>query len=120
MSAEEDSLPPAKNGSINRIPELNEGDRVLVETRGNYAPDRRLTVESEGTEASSTSILAFRQDNGGYVLSGYGTEYHLIVTGNEHWRRVDIVFDSSPDGQMVSNIDIVERAADEGEEDGDE
>jgi hypothetical protein len=113
MSAGENSgeVPPAREqfDEINTIPDLNVGDTVRVETAANYAPDRTLTVEEIGTEAQSGDILAFRGDDDGYVLSGYGTEYHLITTGTPHWQRVDIVFQSCPTGQSVSNIEILDR-----------
>lgn len=114
MSAENDDVPPAREqfDEINTIPELNVGDTVRVETVHDYAPDRTLTVEEVGTEAQSGDILAFRGEDDGYVLSGYGTEYHLITVGTRHWQRVDIVFQSDPTGQSVSNIEVLERAED--------
>jgi len=73
---EEDEIPPAKDGSINQIPDLSVDDRVRVETSGNYAPDRTLTVESIGSDKQSGGLLETRGEDPGYVLSGYGTEYH--------------------------------------------
>jgi len=87
---------------------FEEGDRVLVETKWDYAPDRTITVVEERSDINAPGIVSFRGDDDGYVLEGYGTEYHLITSGTPHWRRVDIVFDSQPEGQIVSNIEVLE------------
>jgi len=110
-SDKSDQIPPAREGEINQIPSLDVGDIILVETGFDYAPDRKLTVSEVGTSAQGGDIVSTRGDDDGYVLRGYGTEYHLITTGTRHWRRVDIVFDSRPEGQIVSNIEVLHRAA---------
>jgi len=117
-SSGSEQIPPVRDGEINQIPDLNEGDTVLVETKADYAPDRKLTVTETESDAKSQSIVAFRGDGDGYVLEGYGTEYHLITTGTPHWQRVDIVFASYPEGQIVSNIDVLNRSQDTGTERG--
>ena len=99
--------PPKVEGAINQIPDLDVGDKVRVETCYDYAPDRTLTVVEEGTDVNSACIFN-NPDSSGYVLEGYGTEYHLTTAGNQHWRRVDIVFKSRPEGQTVSNIEVIE------------
>jgi len=107
-------IPPARNeDEMNQIPALEVGDTVRVETRGDYAPDRTLTVTEEGTDVNARCLWN-NPDNEGYVLEGYGTEYHLTTSGTRHWRRVDIVFKSRPEGQIVSNIEIIDRSADAG------
>lgn len=107
---DDDELPPAKKGSINQILELSVGDRVHVETSGSYAPDRTLTVESIGSDKHPGGLLETRGEDPGYVLSGYGTKYHLITTGTPYWRAVDIVFPSQPVGQRVASVEVVEEA----------
>jgi len=106
---EASEVPPPKNdGDVNTILDLSVGDRVLIETRANYAPDRILIVTETESDAKSSDILAFRGDDDGYILEGYGTEYHLITTGTPHWQRVDIVFKTHPTGQTVSNIEVLD------------
>ncbi len=103
-----ESIPPARDeDEMNQIPDLDVGDKVHVETKWDYAPDRTLTVSEVDTDVNAQSIVATRGDDG-YVLEGYGTEYHLVTTGTLHWQRVDIVFQSKPEGQIVSNIEIIE------------
>jgi len=108
----EDEIPPAKEDSINQIPELSVGDRVYVETSGSYAPDRTLTVESIGSDKQSGGLLETRGEDPGYILSGYGTEYHLITTGTPYWRAVDIVYPSQPVGERVSSVEVIEEGND--------
>jgi len=62
---EEDEIPPAKDRSINQIPDLSVDDRVRVETSGNYAPDRTLTVESIGSDKQSGGLLETRGEDPG-------------------------------------------------------
>jgi len=64
--------------------------------------DRTLTVESIGSDKQSGGLLETRGEDPGYVLSGYGTEYHLITTGTPYWRAVDIV--CSPASQLDSAL----------------
>jgi len=49
---EEDEIPPAKDGSINQIPDLSVDDRVRVETSGNYAPTARSPLSRSGATSS--------------------------------------------------------------------
>ena len=108
-----EQIPPARNDEeMKQIPTLYVGDKVRVETRFDYAPDRTLTVVSDESDVNSDVLWGEMGGDDGYVLEGYGTEYHLTTTGTRHWRRVDIVFDSQPEGQTVSDIEVVERSID--------
>ena len=104
--------PPAKfDRWINAIPDLDEGDRVHVKTDAGYAPDRNLTVSKVGVEATPSAMLATRfDDDPGYLLEGYGTEYKLFAVGTEHWAAVEIASPSMDTGQEVSGIELLEKS----------
>lgn len=98
---------------INEIPNVESGDKVRVETDGSWAPDRTLTVEEVNVEAAPDGLLETQYQDEACVLSGYGTEYELFVTGTPHWLAVDIRSPSMDHGQRVSNIEVLERVNDD-------
>jgi len=91
---------------INEIPDVEPGDKVRVETDGDYAPDRTLTVEEVGVDCAPSGLMERQWDDEACLLSGYGTEYEMFVTGTKHWLAVDIRCPSMDHGERVSNIEV--------------
>jgi len=100
---------PAKTGCIGEIPDLQVGDKIRVDSGGVYRSDKTLTVSEIGTDAPPTGILERRCD-GGYVLEGYGTEYHLYVTGTPNWKAVNLTWPSHDTADRVNEIEVIERS----------
>jgi len=88
----------------------SERQKVRVETTPNFDSDRTLTVETVNAEPDESSNLDLTEDESQVLLSGYGTEYRLMIdrswTGN--WQRVTMTWPSRPEGISVSEITEVE------------
>ena len=110
MSETEEVPPPKSDDELNQIPDLSEGDRVHIETKFDFDPNRTLTVEDVDADQERTDNLNITTDDAQVVLSGYGTEYRLGIdqsmTGA--WQRVTMWWPSRPEGVSVTGIEVVE------------
>lgn len=100
---------PALNDCIGEIPDLQVGDKIQVKLVGDYRDDKTLTVAEIGTDAAAAGLMERRFD-GGYVLTGYGTKYHLYVAGTSHWKAVNLTWPSHDDADRVCGVEVMERA----------
>lgn len=106
-------IPPKNESCIGEIPELTEGDTVVVETRPQSDSTRRkLTVEEVNPPSErqrDIDAIVWQDDVKQVLLSGYGTQYALTQTYSPTlaWKRVDLVWDSHPEGIEVSSIRVM-------------
>jgi hypothetical protein len=110
MTMSESEIPPKNEGCIAEIPDLEEGDEVVVKTRPGYDTNRTLTVEEVNPPESRTrdvDALEWTEDEDQVILSGYGTTYALMVTYSltKSWKRVNLVWKSRPEGIEVEDIE---------------
>ena len=118
MSAAEPEEDPFGN-VMRELPDLEVGDGVRVHLREvNYDANKRdLTVEDAGFSAeapvTAAEFQSAKNHDGnqieGYVLSGYGTEYYLLVIEHlgEKPDELRLAYKSRPKGRCVEDITVV-------------
>jgi len=92
-----EQLKPPRDGEINQIPDVSEGDELVVTAKYNHEPDRTLTVEDLDPDHNK---------DGSILLSGYGKEYLLEPSTGINFRRVYLRWQTTPEGAPVSDIEV--------------